>query len=260
MIYALIVLYNKKIDESVTYNSLKKQKIKTIVYDNSNSEYTNYNKKYCDENNIDYYTTNKNVGLSKAYCYVIDKIEISNNNYIIMLDDDTTLNNDYFEELFEKVSKDNFDILLPIVNSNNKIISPCNVQNNCRIKMLNNIKELDINKVSAINTAMVIKTTVFNNIKYNDSMFLDYIDHDFMRKARNADCIIKVMHAKIEQNFSRFEKSTLDKELFRFKIYIRDFKIYCKESRSMLFYHVSTIRYRLKETIKYKSIKFLIVK
>lgn len=261
MIFILIVIYNKRIIDSLSYNSLKMDNsFNFIIFDNSKSEYINFNKKFCQLNSIKYYTLNKNVGLSKAYNYVVDKIEKNYNNYLVILDDDTPLTNEYVTQLKSATKEAKYDVYLPVIYSHNKIISPANVQFNCRIKMLNNLKELKMDKISAINSGMVIRTEVFKEFNYNENMFLEYIDHDFMKKIRNYKKTVQLMNTTLEQNYSRFQYNKVENELFRFAIYLNDFKIYCKDCHNLLFYYISTLKYRLTECIKYKTIKFLFIK
>ena len=261
MINALIVIYNKNICDSLSYNSINKyNKLNIIIFDNSSEESVRLNSKYCKDNNICYYTLNENVGLSKAYNYVIDKIELNDTDYLLILDDDTPLKEQYIDELFKSVKESTADIYIPIIISDNKIISPANVQFNCRIKMLKNIKKLDYKRISAINSGMLIKTSVFKKIKYNDKMFLEYIDHDFMKKVRAHNYKVKLIDIELNQNYSRFQYNDIKSEMHRFKIYLKDFKLYCKNCNNLIFYYISTIKYRIHEAIKYKNTKFIFIK
>lgn len=257
MLYALVVIYNKKCEDSLTLNTLKEydNKLNIIVFDNSEKDFNN--KDYCDRNNYKYYTKNKNVGLSKAYNYVLKKIEKKDDDYLIILDDDTNLTKQYFKEVFKETSLNKYDVLLPIVKSNNVIISPSKVQFNCRIKVIKNIAELNNKNITAINSGMVVKTNVYNDIIYNEDMFLDYIDHDFMSKIRKNNFKINVLKSEIIQNFSRNEKGNLKGALFRFNIYIKDFKIYCRNANKMIFYYINITKFAIKQCIKYRSLKFL---
>ena len=257
MIYALIVMYNKNCVNSKSFNFMKKykDKIKTIIFDNSTIDLGN--KKYCDKNNIEYYSVNKNIGLSKAYNYVISKIDLSPNNYLIILDDDTQLNDEYIEEVLENIKTNEYDIYLPIIKSNQRIISPSNVQFNCRVKAISDIKQINMKKITAINSGMIIKTSIYNEILYNEQIFLDYVDHDFMKNVRKNKYKIKILNSVLEQNFSRDEKGELQSELIRYKIYKKDFKAYCKNCKKITFYYINIFRFSLKQCIKFKTLKFL---
>ena len=84
MIYALIVVYNKKCENSSSIQDIIKYNpdINIIVYDNSEMDYGN--KEFCKKNNIIYFTQNKNVGISRAYNYVIRNTNLNKNDYLVM--------------------------------------------------------------------------------------------------------------------------------------------------------------------------------
>ena len=256
MLYALVVIYNKKCIDSKTLNNLLKykEKIKIVIYDNSTKDFEN--EEFCKQEKIMYYTKRKNVGLSKAYNYVISQIKYDKEDYIIILDDDTELNDEYFSEVFSKVKNTQADILLPIVKSNNQIISPSLIQFGCRVIQLQDLNCIDINKITAINSGMVIKMTVFESTKYCEKIFLDYVDHYFMKEIREKQYNIKVMDSCIMQNFSRNEKQSIESVRFRFNIYKKDFKKYCDMCGHHLYYYININKLRLVYFLKYKKIFF----
>lgn len=259
MLYALIVLYNKNVYDSITYNFVKKYKnIRLIIFDNSDESFRLKNKDYCDSRDIIYYTLDKNIGLSKAYNYCINKIE--KKGYIIILDDDTTLTDKYINEVFEIVEENIKSVCLPIIIANEQIISPVQVQFNCRIKIAKSLSTLNSRNISAINSGMLLKLKIFDDLVYNERLFLDYVDHDFMKQIRKNKIDITIMNSIIKQNYSRFQLNDINSELRRFKIYIKDFKIYCRECHNLLFFYLSTAKYRFYQFIKYKSFKFLFTK
>lgn len=257
--YALIVIYNKKISESLTYMLIKKYQdnVKLIVHDNSDELFIKSNKQFCEKNKIKYFTLNENVGISKAYNHVIRNIEKKDDEYIMIFDDDTQISDEYINEAIRLSKEKIADVILPIIISNKRIISPANVQFKCRIKILDNLNQLDINRISAINSGMIIRTSVFNNLNYNEKIFLDYVDHDIMKKFRENNLKIVVMKSNIIQNYARFQNNKLEAEITRFKIYLKDFKVYCKECHNLLFYYLSVFKYKIVECKKYKTIKFL---
>lgn len=252
MLNALIVIYNKYCCNSISFNYIKKYKsrLNIIIFDNSESDYGN--RKYCKENKIKYYTLNKNIGLSRAYNYVLEKIRINNNDYLLILDDDTILNDEYIDEVLRKVHESKFDLLLPVVKSNERIISPSKIIFGCRVKQIKTLDEINDNNITGINSGMVIRTSVYNLIKYNDKMFLDYVDHEFMRKVRAKKLKINVLESVIYQNFFMDEKSNIKTAMKRFNIYKKDFKKYCDICGNNLFYRISILKLKVNNLIKYK--------
>lgn len=262
MIYALIVIYNKKCEESISLINLEKYKnenIQIIVFDNSEKDFNN--EEYCRKKKIVYYTLHRNIGLSKSYNYVIEKLkEGKKEGFIILLDDDTELNKQYINEIVSKTKKENkYQILLPIVKSNNNIISPSNTVYDCRVKSVKDINEIDKSRITAINSGMVVRLDVYQKIKYSEEMFLDYIDHEFCRDARKNDITIEILDSELKQSFSRDDKTIeLEKVLKRLKIYKKDFKIYCYKNLSgRIFYFFNIFKLILKYMIRYKSLRFI---
>lgn len=256
MLYALVVIYNKKCIDSKTLNVLLKykEKIKIIIYDNSTEDFEN--EEFCLKEKLLYYTKKNNIGLSKAYNYVINKIKYNDGDYIIILDDDTELTDEYFNEVFEKVNNATDEILLPIVKSNERVISPSLVQFGCRVVQAKDLDCIDINRITAINSGMVIKMNIFSNITYCEKLFLDYVDHYFMKEIREKGYKIKIMDSCIRQNFSRNEKQNIQSVKFRFNIYKKDFKKYCDMCGHHLYYYINVNKLRLVYFFKYKRIFF----
>ena len=97
-IEAIIVIYNKEIEMSVTYNdisNIKDENIEVCIIDNSTEK--NNNLLYCNKNKIKYFSMNGNKGLSKAYNKAIDNL--GDSDVVVLFDDDTEINKKYFKEL-----------------------------------------------------------------------------------------------------------------------------------------------------------------
>lgn len=256
MIYALVVIYNKACEISETLKSLYKWKndIQIIVFDNSTKD--NENEAYCEREGMWYFTENINLGLSKAYNYVIERLPLKEDDYIIILDDDTELNDRYITEVLESVGMGK-DILLPIVRCGEAILSPNNIKFKCGSKTIKSVDELQQDHMSAINSGMVVSARVYKKMLYNEQLFLDCIDHEFMRMARKNECTMHVLSSIIEQNFSRAERPGLESALFRFKLFKKDFRKYCEMNEAMLYYHISIWKFVVAYTIKYRTLQFL---
>ena len=256
MVYAVVVIYNKACEMSETLNSIYKWKndIKIVVFDNSTKE--NKNREYCVREGIQYFTENCNMGLSKAYNYVIKKLPLTADDYVIILDDDTVLNDKYIQEVKES-TKLNKDVLLPVVRCGSEILSPNNIKYKCGSKTVKSVDELNLDYMSAINSGMVVSSRVYKKISYNEGLFLDCVDHDFMRMVREQKFSTYILKHGIEQNFSRAEKPSLDSALFRFKLFKKDFRKYCEINQAMIYYHVSIWKFVIVYTIKYQTLQFL---
>ena len=253
MIHAIVVVYNKKCEDSITIKSLLKYKNKINIYIFDNSTIPNNNMGFCKNELINYFTLKKNVGLPSAYNYVINILEKNDKDYVLILDDDTILNDNFFAELFCLTSNNEYDVILPVVKSNHQIISPANIQFGCRVKRVSNVNKIRKDKVTAINSGMAIKVKVYDYIKYDEAMFLDYVDHMFMKKIREGSFSIVIMNSIIQQNFSRNEKQKIEVVKFRYNIFRKDYKYYCYKCNQKIFFYFSLLKYKLIVFLKYKT-------
>ena len=248
MNYALIVVYNKNITDSITYKFLKKYKtkIKIVIFDNSNASYLEKNKSFCDREKIMYYTCEKNIGLSKAYNYIIDLLRDKKNiKYLMIFDDDTILNDSYMNESFNIMNQEKYDVSVPIVIANDSIMSPTKLILGIITKAKKTPQDIPYKKINAINSGMIINFNVFKKIKYNERLFLDYVDHVFIYDIKKNNFSIHIMKEKIIQNSSKFEKKDIESEKFRFIIRDKDLKNYCKIVNRMWFYYIATTKHRI---------------
>lgn len=259
MMYALIVIYNKACSNSSSIKDIRNYapNCTLIIYDNSTKDFNN--KSFCKKNGYIYFTQHKNVGISKAYNFVLDHVSFNKHDYLIMLDDDTHLTQQYINEAKKKVRLNKYDVILPIVKANKKIISPYNYFMKCRSKIVDNPDDLILSKVSGINSGMIIHTRLFKNVRYNEKLFLDYVDYDFMRRVHVAKGNINIMDSEINQEFQYFnyDKTDIQSALSRFRIDMHDYKILCDEVNENWFFYIHAIKFMLKQTIRYRSFRFL---
>lgn len=257
MIFAIIVVYNKSCEQSESLRGIDKygKDISVIVFDNSIIK--NRNREYCTLKGYTYYGFCKNYGISKAYNYCIDHCDCEKNDYFILLDDDTCLTEEYFSEI-RKLSIDNIiDVGLPIVIAGSILFSPSNVRFGCTTKIVASKDDLILNSITAINSGMLIRAGTFEKVRYNEALFLDNVDHDFMKQVRKVGLLIYVMKSKIYQNYSNFELMKLDSALKRYIIFKHDYKMFCKNAERLWFYYLYILKYTLSLSAKYKTTKFI---
>lgn len=254
-LYAVIVLYNKFCQNSLTYNELNRIKgLNIIVCDNSTKDMGNKDQ-VINDNNI-FINMNGNKGLSKAYNKAIENIPLKD-NYICLFDDDTKIEKKYFDILLNEINNNAADVYLPIVKTQNRLLSPCVfVHNRCwEAKNYNEFNKYDI---SAINSGMTIKGDVFNDFRYNEQIFLDCVDHYFMRYINNLKKKIHIMYDNVLiQSFS-MEENTLESTYNRLCIMNNDLKEYYKNNKLMYFYAITA--YKCVMIKKFKTLKFLFLK
>ena len=104
--YAVVVLYNKRIQDSITISyltRLKEKSLHILILDNSMDNYVEDNKIFSTNSSLTYYSMGGNVGLSKAYNFALAILkDKSEEDIVIWFDDDTPVKQEYFDCLKKK--------------------------------------------------------------------------------------------------------------------------------------------------------------
>lgn len=245
-----IVVYNLEICNSSTFNSLFHQvpSEKIFIADNSIiADVKNINVELAHKYGVNYRKT-KNSGLGSTYNGVIDLMK-HHCEYIGFFDQDTIIPKDYISIVIDHINdqKNTNDVFVPHVRANKKVMSPIFKNKYGRYMKHAVVK-------SAINSGMFVRTKIFENIQFDENLFLDYIDHDFFRKLNLNRAVISVLPLTLDQNFSDNEIN-LQKALKRFESYWKDTKEYCKVYG--IYNYFLAYRHILKLTMRYRSADFL---
>lgn len=226
----IVVLYNVNYKESISYMDLiqtecyKQGKMKIICVDNSVKDFGNG--ELMSVQNHFYIDMCGNKGLPKAYNAAIEYLMKKNANdesLIVLLDDDTHIGNEYFEKM-EKASQTDCEIYLPIVIDQLGILSP-SIMRRYRCRRCTRLEQINDRNICGINSGMAIRSRVFENYRYNEDMFLDYVDHYFIRDMKQSGKKIKIVDTILQQNFSSLTDS-YEQTLKRFQIFKKDIKIF----------------------------------
>lgn len=259
--YAVVVIYNKKIEESLTCSLLRKivgHDIQIIVVDNSTKP--NENKTVCEKFGWIYLSEGKNSGLSKAYNMALDYL-IGKSGCVIWFDDDSHVTQKYFDELDSILKTTDADIVAPVIMAQNgKIYSP----NEARFFKNKQLKKpeghIKMSRFNAINSCTAVRLSVYSDYRYDERLFLDQVDHNFFRDQRLLKRKFYKMNTVIHHNFSLKSKmSSMDKLKTRYRIMIPDFLIYCSQNPwTLRLGKVKVFGWGVRESVKYKDWKFLI--
>jgi len=227
MIYSLIVIYNSFCSES-KINEIKLNNIIPIIFDNSElNDFISKNKEFCTQNNIHYYSFNRNVGLAKAYNYIIKK-HISSQDWIIILDQDTDVTNEFYEKINKVVlNADRLSYLASFMYNKNRF-GPKLIKNFSKYSVIkqNKLGKLD-DYLIGINTCSLFSRKLFEKVGlFNEELFLDYIDIDFFLRLANNGIKSKTLNILIKQHFFSKEKSDYKKVRNRLSIQKHDAKVF----------------------------------
>lgn len=242
-LFGIIVVYNKNVNDSVTYQCLKKQKgLQIIVCDNSTHDYGNC--AIVASEGYQYMNMNGNAGLSKAYNKALDYIASVNpemKGYVALFDDDTFIPETYFIKLKEEIKEKRSDIYLPVVRDEIGILSPSVMKKYYCHRAPEDLSSIKKEELCGINSGMAIRLRLFKKYRYNERIFLDYVDHNFIRDMRKRKRKVSIMDVEIQQTFSSNTDSK-DKSMIRFNIFKKDINEFYRKGfwNRFFFYYVIT--------------------
>ncbi len=262
-ILAVIVLYKQDLESSLTFTSLVesleafKERLDIIVYDNSPA--ATVLTRSTPNCRLTYVHNPTNPGLSKAYNESADFGRKNGKNWLLLLDQDSSLPKNFFDILLKNIDEYKTDaVIAPILQQNSVILSPCNFKfmKGSVLKKVN-AGPLSLKNISLLNSGMCVNLNAFEEVKgYNESVKLDFSDHAFINRIKKKYHRIVVTQAIIEHQLS----SNSDKQnvvYSRFKQYCAGIKAYIhSEEKNYLLLFWTGLR-ALKLFVIYRDIKFL---
>ncbi|KFI76490.1 glycosyltransferase [Bifidobacterium mongoliense] len=222
----ILVVYNTFISSTRSIQTLLDESIcnKIIICDNSTDmNIKTKNEKFADQNpKIIYCDMRGNQGIPVAYN---EAISISHSDLICLLDDDTLLPEHFFSTALNWCQHSEADIFVPLVYSQDgTLISPC-YAGRYTFKPFKSVNKISM-KFSAINSGMLIRRSIFSGYRYNEQMFLDLVDHKFIRDMKHEGRKIVLMsNLVIQQDFSKISDNK-SQSLNRLRIFRHDSKIF----------------------------------
>lgn len=255
-LWAVVVLYNVDIRETETYRSLLKQtKTDFNILFIDNSTVVNKNENYSQSANLKYISMEGNAGISKAYNKALEFLE-DKATHVVWFDDDTHLPMNYIEVLYAALQNTTASVFLPIVISQNKIISPTRARE--WKKYFATAADIERNKdqLTAINSGMCVALSIYENYRYDARIFLDYVDHLFMEYIRSQKVRVKILPVQLEQNFSLDTKGESASVKQRFNIFMNDVETaYADRMFQLLFIR---LKYGIRISLTQKDPRFLL--
>ena len=267
-IYIVVVVYNKELSDSVTIKKIDNINIKNIeIVVIDNSTISTSNEKIANSMGYHYLNMNGNKGLSKSYNialnYINNELNAKDNDYILWMDDDTEISNDYLKKINNEFeSEELHDIYAPIVvGQDGKIYSP-NSFRYLKNKLIDNLNDIGkIKKYNAINSCLCVCLSVYKDYRYDEVLFLDQVDTNFFDDMRKSNKKMKTLDVVIHQNFSQRGTNLNGKKMIpRYKIRIKDIMRYGRKNiyRNFLSF-IKSIMLSFQMGIKCKSISLIII-
>ena len=200
----VIVLHETSLDRCLTYNTLLLlEKIKftsdLIIYNNSPEIIIPQSKNHIVIN------AETNEMLSGAYNFALNHANKNNYDWLLLLDQDTELTDDYFEKLYRFLSDNqdkNIVAAVPFLRNKSKIISPNKLYFNFLRK--NTVKHgINSGHIVALNSLSLLRTDFMNAIGGFSSEFpLDMLDYWYYLQFNRRKKKIYVLDTALKHNLS----------------------------------------------------------
>ena len=226
-IYALLVIYNRACAQSPSCEQLRQNTdARAVIVDNSTTENDNY--RYAAKRGFGYLSMGGNKGLAAAYNRGIAWIKHNTDaTHVLLLDDDTTLPDGFLERTAASVeAHPEAGVFLPRVYDEKGLLSPCAIDG-WQVRRIDDVAELTAQNVTGINSGLVIDLRIFDTYRYDETYFLDYIDHAFLRDMKARGVTVDITREELAQQF--FGNQTGDKSAAKRRLHIfkRDITHFC---------------------------------
>ncbi|MHC5229584.1 glycosyltransferase [Enterococcus sp. LJL99] len=234
-----IVLYENEFADTPSYLLLKKLleqgNYSLLIYDNSKHKQTN---DFFDNERVHYMHDPSNPGLAKAYNAAKKLLFEINADFLLLLDQDTLLSEDYIAKIEQLHPQNDIGAFVPIVQCKGRQISP--VFNDDYVSGQSSFpKAGKYEAVMAINSGTVLpKETLELLGEFNLDFPLDYLDHWLFWEIGQKQKKIKVLDTILEHDLSvlnyrtvtigRYESIISAETLFYKKYQIGKFSTYKK--------------------------------
>lgn len=256
-ILIVIVLYKCKLNESKTYNSLigGRTDVNIFIYDNSPYSQEIH------QSNVIYQHDPNNRGLSYAYNTAAKYAQNHKCKWILILDQDTTFENDALSKYIEAITKyPSISLFAPIHKiSNGKYISPTKYFHRTS-KPSDSVPKgiIPLLPYAPINSGMLIRLETFWQAGgYENSVWLDFSDIQFIEKIRKVIDSFYVIDTTCIQDFSVLN-SDIEKQKRRFQIFCQCARACKHESiKDHIDYLYVTVKRCISLVIKNKSLSFI---
>ncbi len=246
-IYALVVIYNRRCEESPSCEALRADPdARAVVIDNSTEE--NDNARYCAKRGFGYLGLGGNRGLAVAYNRGIAWLKKHTNaTHVVLFDDDTAIPDGFLKATATSIGNNpKAKVFLPRVYDEVGLLSPCAIDE-FRVRRIADVSELTPDNITAINSGMTLDLSLFKEYTYDEGYFLDYIDHAFMRDMKSRAVSFTVTQQTLNQRFAGNERGNKQAAKRRFVIFKADFRRFCGTSfKGRLTATATIMRRRLK--------------
>jgi GT2 family glycosyltransferase len=257
----VLVLYHCSLEDSATFSTLVEPLNKTVL----DYELILYNNDRLQKiESTQYFVVNseENMKLSGAYNFALERAKINGKSWILLLDQDTEIPENYFrelEKLFSEAIPTDLAAVVPKLESNGKQISPVHVSSRMRIEReLKNTGYTDC-RMNALNSLSLFRTDFINSMGgFSKEYPFDMLDHWCYNQIHKHKQLVYVLDVvgKHNASFADFEKNV---SVARYQEFLEVQTKFIRKELGIwnyLFYKAKLLIRGFSQLLKYKNKKF----
>lgn len=211
-----IVLYQTQFSQTPSYDCLKKllaeKKIFLFIYDNSPNQQEDL---LFHQDNVRYIHDASNPGLAKAYNAGSQYLTEIQGDLLLLLDQDTLLDEDYLETLLKLDLEKEIGAYVPIIHSHGRQISP--VFSDQYIGRHSDLPKVGVysEKIMSINSGTALPKATLDAIgSFNEAFPLDFLDHWLFWEIHQLDKKISVLAHHLAHDLSVLDYQNLNSQRY----------------------------------------------
>ena len=211
----VIVLYENKLATTPNYQLfiklLNQGNYTLLVYDNSKQVQVD---QLFSKENVYYIHNKSNPGLAKAYNEAKKLMFKINADFLLLLDQDTLLSEDYIQKIECVYPKKEIGAFVPLIQCKGRQISP--VFNGNYASGQSSVPEAgEYEAVMAINSGTLLPREILEGIgEFNNEFPLDYLDHWLFWEINQKHKKIQVINTVLEHDLSVLDYQTISFERY----------------------------------------------
>lgn len=270
MIRTIIVLYKSDFHSSETLQSIQKidehlkKNISIDIYDNSpECSSIDYGQCLMNFKSVTYVSDVRNNGLSAAYNYALKRCEKYGDHWLLLLDQDTEVNNSFIKQIISIVNQSDLledvaAIVPDIVDEQGKIIVPVKVSRIFgRYSFIDNSDDKIISdEIRTINSCSLINVKFLQRIGgFNKNFKLDCLDHWLFLMIHRKKQSVYLTHDQVVHNLSVNDSETYV-STERYKSILNSEQLFYSEYTDKLkyaYFKLRLVKRAIKQRIKVKN-------
>ena len=260
----IIVLYKCTLDQSTTYISLQKQ-LKKLYIDYEVVLFNNDKSQKIEDNKFIVVNSQENVKLTGAYNFALERAVLNGKNWILLLDQDTIIPDNYFEEL-QKLFIGNYPTdlvaIVPVLESEGRILSPKKITSNMRLESDLNETGYTTKRINAVNSMSLLSVSFIESIGgFSKAYSFDFLDQWYYNQIYEHHKLVYILPlaTKHDSSFVNLEKNG---SLNRYKEFLAVENKFIHNDlgwTKYIFYKIKLVLRSLKQFLTFRNKKYALV-